>query len=159
MRNTTGVGNISTAQVLAALVRMGKVVLLPFAEGGRYDLVFEEEDGRFVRVQCKTARLVRGAVCFATSSVDSRSADKVIRKGYVGEVDFFGVYCAANGKIYLVPVTDVPLTMASLRLEPPRNGQQTHIRWARDYEIGSAPELGDNSELSFDDWPAIVPED
>jgi hypothetical protein len=149
VRNTTNVGNISTAQVMAALIRMGKFVLLPFGEGRRYDLVVEEDDGRFVRVQCKTGRIWRGAIWFAASSVDSRSGDKVIRKGYAGEADWFGVYCPANGKSYLVPVADVPSNGAALRLEPPRNGQQKHIRWAKDYEIGSAPEVGDNSELSF----------
>ena len=46
MRDTSKVGNISTAQVLAALIRMGKFVLLPFGEGRRYDLAIEEDDGR-----------------------------------------------------------------------------------------------------------------
>lgn len=38
------------------------------------------------------------------------------------------------GKVYLIPVEDVPSkSRATLRLTPPRNGQQSMIRWASDY--------------------------
>src|SRR5262245_7012178 len=101
---------------------MGKFVLLPFGEGRRYDLVIEEDDGRFVLVQCKTGRIRQGAVRFLAYSLNLLPGDQVSRRPYLGEVEFFGVYCPANGKVYLVPVEDVPQTEASLRLEPPRNG-------------------------------------
>lgn len=54
------IGDASTAMVLARLVQTGKLVLLPFSENQRYDLVIDEGD-RFVRVQCKTGRLRQGA--------------------------------------------------------------------------------------------------
>lgn len=71
MRNTSRTGEITVARVLATLIAMGKRVWLPFGDSSRYDLLIEEADGRFLRVQCKTAPLVRGAVAFATASVDS----------------------------------------------------------------------------------------
>ena len=77
----------------------------------------------------------------------------------MGEVEYFGVFCPENAKVYLVPISDVPMIQASLRLEPPRNGQQKHIRWAKDYEIGSAMEIGNNSELSFVACVDMLPED
>ena len=53
--NTKDVGDKTVAMVLAALVRKGKTLLLPFGDNRRYDLAVDE-GGRLVRVQCKTAR-------------------------------------------------------------------------------------------------------
>lgn len=148
MRNTSQVGQVTVAQVIRTLTQQGKYVLLPFGDHRRYDLVFEDEEGRFFRVQCKTAWVSRGTLRFATCSVDSRSAvGRTLRKGYQGEVDLFGVYCPATDRVYLVPVNDVPVGEGILRLEPPRNNQQTGIRWARDYEAREAAQPGRRSGL------------
>ena len=53
MRNTSRTGEITVARVLSTLVPIGKQVLLSFGDSKRYDLVIEEEAGRFLRVQCK----------------------------------------------------------------------------------------------------------
>src|SRR5262249_16257884 len=100
MRNTSKVGELSASQVLAGLILTGRGVWLPFGDSGRSDLVIEEQDGRFLRVQCKTGRIVRGALYFPTSSTLSRSRTgvKTVRRPYRGEIDLFGVYCPDNGK-------------------------------------------------------------
>jgi hypothetical protein len=117
--------------------------LLPFADHRRYDLVFEDEKGHFFRVQCKTGWVTNGVLKFATSSVDSRSVKgRTLRKGYRGEIDFFGVYCPQTDKVYLVAVDEVPTIEAFLRLTNPRNNQTSKIRWASDYEIGGVAQLG-----------------
>ena len=135
--NTSQRGDIARAYVLAALLENGKEVWSPAGEGGRSDLGFREPAGRFFRVQCKMGWLAQGAVTFATCSIDSRSGETTIRRPYHGEVEFFGVYCEGTGKVYLVPVGDVPPTYGRLRVDPPRNNQRTRIRWAKDYEIAS----------------------
>jgi hypothetical protein len=137
MRDTSGVGEIARMQVMAAVARLGKTLLTPFGDFSRYDFVFEDETGRFFRVQCKIGRLRKGAVTFFPSSVDSRTEQgHCIRRPYTHEVEYLGVYCPDNNKVYLIPVAEVTNGQCSLRVEPPRNGQKTHIRWAHDYEIG-----------------------
>jgi PD-(D/E)XK endonuclease len=143
--NTSKIGEISQAQVLAALVQAGKSILLPFGDNKRYDLLIEEEDGRFFRVQCKTGRIINGAMQFPTSSLHAASRtglDKSIKRSYRGVVDFFGVYCPQNGKVYLIPIDHLGDNGAFLRVEPPRNNQRRLIRWAHDYEIGAVAQLG-----------------
>ena len=135
MRNTSQVGEIARTQVMAALARQGKFLLLPLSDCRRYDFVFEEGE-KFFRVQCKTGHLARGAVVFNPCSVDSRSEKgRCIRKQYGGQVEFFGVYCPENHKVYLVPVSEAPSASCSLRITPARSGQVTGIRWARDFEV------------------------
>jgi hypothetical protein len=148
MRNTSLTGEVCRMQVGAALALQGKVVLLPLGDFQRYDLVFDD-NGRFYRVQCKMGRFIDGAIHFYPCSVDSRSQKGTcIRKGYAGEVEYFGVYCPELKKCYLVPVEHAPLTHCCLRLEPPKNAQTTRIRWATNYEMRSEPLPVDDPDLT-----------
>lgn len=117
-------------------------VLTPWGENCRYDFVVETDEGQLLRIQCKTGRLRDGAVRFPprsltyhhplnrrTGPTDTASRD------YRGQADLFGVYCVETGKVYLVPVDEVPTTLAALRTEPTRNGQKAGIRWAAQYEL------------------------
>jgi hypothetical protein len=116
--------------VLAALLRAGHRPLLPFGDGHPYDIALDT-DGQLMRVQCKTGRLIKGAVYFPTSIW---CRDKKWRS-YRGDVDYFGVYCPDTKQVYLVPAADVPDRAASPRVSPPANGQAKGIRWAIDYAL------------------------
>jgi len=122
------IGERTEAAVLAALSSLGKAVLIPFGPR-RYDLAFDEA-GKLVRMQCKAGRQVAGAIHFRTHSV-GRSA----LRDYRDDIDLFGVYCHEREEVYLVPVHDVPLRGARLRLEPPKNGQRAGIRAADKYLV------------------------
>lgn len=136
MRNTSIVGEASRWQIIAALTRRGKQLLLPVGDHSRYDFVIDDE-GTILRVQCKTGRLRNGVVWFPACSRCSRKGPNgYARRSYRGEIELFGVYCPDNGKCYLVPVGKVASISGCLRIAPPRNGQKTRINWAEDYEIG-----------------------
>ena len=110
-------------------------MLLPVGDHLRYDLAIDDH-GTILRVQCKTGRLKNGVVRFDTCSIDSRSQKgRCVRRNYRGEIELFGVYCPDNDKCYLVPVEKVGPNECRLRIDPPRNGQKTHLRWGEDYEI------------------------
>jgi PD-(D/E)XK nuclease superfamily protein len=130
-------GDRSTLAIMLALHEAGYDVLVPFGENTRYDLVID--DGvTLKRVQCKTGRLRQGAIRFAArSSYAHHPNPKMIVRDYLGQIDYFGVYCAETGGAYLIPVEDAPQVRAngSLRVAPARNGQRRWIRHAADYEI------------------------
>lgn len=136
------VGDRSEAHVLAALVEHYPTVLMPWGENCRYDFVIETEDGRLLRIQCKTGRLRKGAVLFNTSSFTyhhpkyaGRGTVQHCSRGYDEDAELFAVYCRDNRRVYLVPVEDVPASGGSLRVEPTKNGQHNGIRWAAQYEL------------------------
>ena len=56
-RDSKSVGERSEAIIMSRLLQVGYMVLTPFGESSRYDLVIEDADGGFWRVQCKTAWL------------------------------------------------------------------------------------------------------
>ena len=136
------VGDASEAMIIARLVQAGKMILLPFGENHRYDLVLDEGD-RFIKVQCKTGRLKNGVVLFPTCSTTyhfpKNQPSTFYQRDYAKDADLFGVYCPDNDSVYLVPVAEVGKRAASLRLEPSRNGQAKRIRWAKDYYLGNSP--------------------
>ena len=132
------VGDRTAARVLASLLEVYEVVLLPFGENQRYDLVVEDGP-RFIRVQCKTGRLRDGAVRFAACSNNfhhpNRKEGERYRHPYKGQADLFGVFCPDNRKVYLVPVDEIGDRLGTLRIDRPLNNQARGIRWAGDYEL------------------------
>jgi hypothetical protein len=119
--------------VASALIRAGRAVFVPvFSSHVRVDLAYiEPGHTEMARVQCKTARTQREGLVFRTCS---NTANRP--RGYVGEIDEFGVFSADTGLVYLVPVAGMPDRYGTLRLSPARNRQLAGVRWARDYELG-----------------------
>ena len=108
-------------------------MLIPFGVNHRYDLVLDLGE-KFVRVQCKTARIEGSCVKFSCQSVRSNTKNTLSRD-YRGDADLFVAYCPQNDRVYAVPVEDAGRTQIMLRLSPPANNQRLGVRWAADYEL------------------------
>src|SRR5215468_9253180 len=55
--NKKALGERSQAIIIYRLLEAGYNILTPYGDNTRYDLVIEDADGQFWRVQCKTAWL------------------------------------------------------------------------------------------------------
>jgi hypothetical protein len=134
---TTAKGDIAEQAVLLALMAAGKTVLKPVSNGLRYDLVVDNLDGTFTREQCKTGILKQagGVLRFRAYNADARRPYGV---PYQGQIDAFGVYCPQSGCVYVIPMAEVGriTTEVSLRLAPPKNGQENRVRYAATYLVG-----------------------
>ena len=131
---TNEVGRITEAKVLARLIEIGKHVLTPFSNIGRYDLLIDDRDGKFIRVECKTGRFSKGCLIFNTSS---RGGYKHLPgKDYSKDADMFGIWCSVTDKVYLVPVSVAASGSMMLRIEEP-NERSNHskIKYAKDFQI------------------------
>ena len=117
---------------MAFLLKQHKKVLLPFGENARYDLVVDE-DGKFIRIQCKSGRKIGAEIHFNACSSGVNG-----RKDYRGQIEYFGVYCAELDKAYLVPVCKANKTDTVLRLAPSttRNSiLRNKSLYAKDFQI------------------------
>ena len=136
------IGDLSHVKIVAALIAAGKFLWSPMRQAGRTDLLMEEE-GSYSRIQCKTGHIFRGAVAFPVYSLRAARREtgwRRIAADYEGQVDFFGVYCPENDKVYLVPIGSISSKrMCHLRLDPARNNQQKLIRRAKDFEVTPLP--------------------
>src|SRR5204862_5700267 len=68
MKNTTLRGDIAEFQIAAALIRHGNRLLRPLSSASRYDLLIDNEDGTFTRVQCKSGVRRNGWVLYGGGS-------------------------------------------------------------------------------------------
>ena len=132
--NTKHRGSTSEAHIMAALLEQGLTVLVPWGENCKYDLLTENQDGAFTRIQCKTGRMKDGYIDFGTSST-YRIKGEIVNKDYRGHADLFGVYCPQNNKCYLISVSVVGKRGGRLRLEAPKGKGQNEIKMAGKYEI------------------------
>jgi hypothetical protein len=131
-------GAAAEAEVAAAAIRLHLLVLRPLAEGGRYDLIVDL-GGKLLRVQCKWASR-RGDVLTACCRTCRHTPRGYLRTAYAAsEVDAIGLYAPSTDRCYLIPIDEVEgLAAVRLRVAPTRNNQALGIRWARDYELGTA---------------------
>src|SRR5579872_4707138 len=136
MEHPKVIGDRTALAVIAGLNAAGYRILVPFGENIRYDLAIDEET-RLARVQCKTGRLIDGAVKFRACSSYAHHPNPQVRfRPYHGEIDYFGVYCTDTTGVYLIPIEDLPnRTSVALRVDPARNNQRLGIRLAEWYEI------------------------
>jgi PD-(D/E)XK endonuclease len=134
-RNTKAIGDLSEVMVIAALVRGGYLVSIPFGENHRYDVI--ADDGmKLLRIQVKTGRLRGGAINFmCSSSHQHRRSGPTASRPYFGQVEYLAVFCPQNGKVYLVPESEMVATKGHLRVAPCLNRQARKIRWAAEYEL------------------------
>lgn len=131
--HTSATGNSTEAAVLAGLVKSGRSVLVPFGDGQRYDLVFEESN-HFYRVQCKSSRRRNGCLVFNTTSVNRITGKRL---AYLDHIDYFGTYDHITGQVYLIPIGVAPIASEmSIRIDPPKSNQAKNIRWATDFVLG-----------------------
>jgi PD-(D/E)XK endonuclease len=137
MEHPKDVGDRTTLAVMLALRHGGYRLLVPFGENTRYDLVIDD-GSRLAKVQCKSGRLRAGVVTWSMcSNYAHHRHPRAVRRDYLGEVDYFAVYCPETCGVYLIPIEDIPLRRAgSLRIDPPKNNQRKFIRYAARYEIG-----------------------
>jgi PD-(D/E)XK endonuclease len=138
-------GAIAEAQVIAAAIRQGIVVLRPLIDGRRYDVMFDFGDGRLARVQCKWARLLDGVISAHISGCRHSPTRGYVRSTYdASEIDAFAIYCGALNRCYYVPIQEMSArSELRLRLTPTRNGQQSGVTMAADYEFGAVAQLGE----------------
>jgi PD-(D/E)XK nuclease superfamily protein len=134
-RDTNRTGEISEAAITTRFLQLGYAVLTPYGGNQRYDLVIEDADGQFWRVQCKTARIEDNGMVirFNTANHNVTGKNRQLRN-YRGQCDYFAVYCGELNKVYLIPVEQVGTARAHLRLVLGERNQK-NVRWAQDYEL------------------------
>lgn len=134
------IGIESEMVIAAALSQAGYTVLTPNGYMHRYDLVIEDAEGKFWKIQCKTAWLSKDNATlrfngFSLLMKGQRGRIVSKRKGYENDVDYFAVYSPDTQKVYLLPITRVKNTQNYLRLVPTGNHQEKNVRHAISYEL------------------------
>ncbi len=144
MSESTLKGAIAEAAIITEAVKLGVVVLRPFPEGRRYDLVFDIDHELF-RVQCKWGRRKDGVIVVHTGTC-RHTPKGYIRTTYgADEIDAIAVYCGDTDECYWLPIAEVAgRSVVHLRLTPTANSQVIAIKYASEYTLhGAIAQLGE----------------
>jgi PD-(D/E)XK endonuclease len=135
-REAARIGLAAHTAVLHKLVSRGLEVLKPLGDHLRYDLAYyKEETTELVRIQCKAGRYDPNKGCVFFKNFN-RTGGRSKRRGYVGDVEYFGVYCEELNMVYIVPANIVSYASeVGLRVQPTKNNQEKKVIWAKNYEI------------------------
>ncbi len=136
MLTTNQKGAIAETAIACQAIKLGIPVLKPLVEE-RYDLVFEL-DGRFVRVQCKTAS--RHANVLVIRCYSSRRVREgfVKRSYHADEIDAVAAYSPDLDRCYFLPLDSFAgARYVQLRLAPALNNQQRGVNWANEFEFAA----------------------
>ena len=99
--NPKQVGEVSEANIIAALMNKGYSISKPIGDNQRYDLIIDIES-KLYRIQCKTGRKEGNRITFPVCSVRvNKSGYKI--QNYDGQIEFFAVWCKELSKAYLIP--------------------------------------------------------
>ena len=136
--SSTQKGAAAEAEIAAAALRLGLVVLQPLGDGSRYDLAIDTGQ-RLLRVQCKWASR-HGEVIMARCITSRHTPGGYRHTTYsADEIDAIAVYSPDTDRCYLIPVREVEgCATISLRLGSTRNNQAVNVRWAKDYQMESS---------------------
>ncbi len=130
-------GAAAEAAITAAVIQLGFTVLRPLCEGRRYDLIVDLEPA-LLRVQCKLARRVGGALAIHLGTNRFTPAGYVSTTYSAAEVDAIGAYSPELRRSFLIPIAEASgRRCIHLRLTPTRNNQARGINWASDFELES----------------------
>lgn len=130
--NSKQKGNITEVELILTFLKLGYNVLTPYGDCERYDFVVDK-DGKFIKVQSKTASSDDNGASFRISTSSCNRKDgKIVHHTYSkDEIDYFAT--VFDGIAYLIPVDICKGQDKKFRILPAQNGQIRGITWAKDF--------------------------
>lgn len=138
MDTTQQKGKITELHCIMDLIQLGIKTLTPVDDSSKYDVV-ADLNGRFVRIQCKTARWAKDtakkeiAFEIATNRQTTNTVTTTRYKYTKEDIDYF--YTWFNGQGYLVSIEEASGVTFRWRYEYPSTGQKQGIHIAENYKI------------------------
>ena len=131
-------GKITELHCIMDFTQLGIRTLLPVDDSSKYDVV-ADLNGKFIRIQCKTASWSKDTsqekVAFeiSTSRQTTNTTSTTRYKYNKEEIDYF--YTWFEGQGYLIPIDKVTGTTFRMRYEYPSSGQREGIHIAKNYTV------------------------
>lgn len=138
LEQTQQKGTLTELHCIMDLTAMGFRCLTPVDDSSKYDVV-ADVNGKFFRIQCKTASWVTDTIdekvafniytCCQTTNTRTTTHYKYSKD----DIDYF--YTWFNGQGYLVSIEEAAGFTFRWRYEYPKSGQKQGIHIADDYKI------------------------
>ena len=134
MRNTTNVGNIGQAFVIAKFIELGIPVYTPMGEGYPTDLIADFK-GKLNRIQVKTTENLHDD-SYMTWKITHQQGFHGNRIKYTKEeVDYFALYCLETKGLYLVPYDKAKTNELVIRLDSYEGVRTKVMKFESEYKF------------------------
>lgn len=131
-------GAMTELHCIMDFTSLGIRTLTPNDESSKYDIV-ADIDGKFIRIQCKTASwatdtaIPETAFTISTYAMTTNTKQSTRHKYSENDIDYF--YTWFNGQGYLVSIKEATGLTFRWRYEYPSSNQKAGIHIANDYKI------------------------
>jgi hypothetical protein len=134
MRNTSAIGNIGQAKVIAKFVELGVPVYSPFGEGYTTDLI-EDFNGKLNRIQIKTTEALKDdtTMLWRVTHQEGFHGNKI--KYTSEEVDYFALYCIESDVLCLVPYENAQANNITIRLDSYEGTRTKVMKFVSEYRF------------------------
>ena len=138
IENTQKKGTLTELHCILDLTNLGIRCLKPVDESSKYDVV-ADLNGKFIRIQCKTASWVtdtqkeKSAFAIYTCCQTTNTKSTTRYKYSKDDIDYF--YTWFEGQGYLVSIEEATGVTFRWRYESPATNQKQGIHIADDYKI------------------------
>lgn len=133
--NSTRIGDIGVANVIARCMSKNIPVYVPFSDNEKADLIILLNNVP-KKIQVKTTLSDKNGVSvFHTSSCTSKIYNRKSVTHYYSndEVDYYMLYNVNRDEVYLIPFNECKGGSVTLRHVPTKNNQQKGIKLSTDY--------------------------
>ena len=129
--NTNQIGNLGELKVIERCLQNNISVFLPFGDGNVVDMVIVI-NGKCLKAQVKSSQTNNnGCVTFKMKSEKSNRQEG-IHHYTAKEIDIYLCYSYAYDEVYLIPFTEAPTSVLTIRHIPPKNNIKS-VHMAENY--------------------------
>lgn len=132
MINTTNLGNIGQANIIAKFVSLNVPVYIPFCEGYKADMI-ADFNGKLNKIQIKTTEKIHEDSYMIWSIACQQGFHGNKTKYTSQEVDYFALYCIENGIMCLVPFDDTLGKRIQIRLDSYTGNRSKNMHFVSDF--------------------------
>lgn len=132
MKNTTNIGNVGYAKVVAKFTELQIPIYTPFGEGYTADLI-AEFNGRLNKIQVKTTECLHddSYMYWRITKQEGFHGNRV--KYTSNEVDYFALYCIETDVLCLVPFDRAQGSVIQIRLDSYTGRRYKTMHFVSDY--------------------------
>lgn len=134
--NETQIKGLTTElKCMEKFIEYGFIVSIPYGNNSRYDLLLDGGNGKYIRIQCKTAHLnENGSYTINTANSVSTTTKHIIKYYDNTQVDF--IASIIDNQLVIIPVDLVMNSKSKIfRTELPKFGSKSTCNLIEDYTV------------------------
>lgn len=134
--NETQIKGLTTElKCMGKFIEYGFIVSVPYGNNSRYDLLLDGGNGKYIRIQCKTAHLnENGSYTINTANSVSTISKRTVKHYDSTQIDF--IVSIIEEQLVIIPVNLISNSKSKIfRTELPKFGAKSSCNLIQDFTV------------------------